>query len=323
MPRRPIGGSTPISSRPRVAKRKVDAAAERVASRPVVPRNGLRGQPGLFDERPTWTPPMLATLRAVAPSGPQWAHEIKWDGYRMVAIIEQGSVSLYSRRGLDWADRMPGLVEALGSLEVRSAVIDGEVVIMDEDGMPDFSALQADLAAGQAPTATFIAFDLLHLDGEDFRDRPLDERRAALFDITGEDTEALQISREVPGDGPAALEAAHRMGLEGIVSKRRDSRYRSGRALSWIKTKCMLTEHFAVIGAEPTRGPVRSLRLARLVEGRLVPCGSAGAGLSEQDGKRIRAVLDAGGVIVAEVEYGELTTLGELRHPVVRDWHQG
>ncbi len=113
------------------------------------------------------------------------------------------------------------------------------------------------------------------------------------------------------------------MGLEGIVSKRRDSRYRSGRALSWIKTKCMLTEHFAVIGTEPTRGPVRSLRLARLVEGRLVPCGSAGAGLSEQDGKRIRAVLDAGGVIVAEVEYGELTTLGELRHPVVRDWHQG
>jgi bifunctional non-homologous end joining protein LigD len=185
MSRRPVGGS-----RARVARREVDAASERVTSRPIVPRKSERGQAGLFDERPKWTPPMLATLRAVAPSGPQWIHEIKWDGYRMVAIIEQGSVSLYSRRGLDWADRMPGLVEALGSLEVRSAVIDGEVVIMDEDGMPDFSALQADLAAGQAPTATFIAFDLLHLDGEDFRDRPLDERRAALLNVFGEASEA-------------------------------------------------------------------------------------------------------------------------------------
>jgi bifunctional non-homologous end joining protein LigD len=218
---------------------------------------------------------------------------------------------------------MPGIVEALGGLEVHSAVIDGEAVVMDEDGMPDFSALHADLAAGHAPTATFIAFDLLHLDGEDYRDRPLDERRAALFDIMGEDSEALQFSREVPGDGPTALEAARRMGLEGIVSKRRASRYRSGRALSWIKVKCVATEHFAVIGAEPTRGPVRSLKLARLVDGKLVPCGSAGSGLSDQDGKRIRAVIDAGGVIVAEVEYRELTPSGELHHPVVRDWHQG
>jgi hypothetical protein len=100
---------------------------------------------------------MLATLRAVAPSGPQWAHEIKWDGYRMVAIIEQGRVSLYLRRGLDWAGRMPGIVEALGKLDVRSAVIDGEAVIIDEDGMPDFSPIHADLAAGHAPSATFIA----------------------------------------------------------------------------------------------------------------------------------------------------------------------
>jgi bifunctional non-homologous end joining protein LigD len=266
---------------------------------------------------------MLATLRAEAPSGPQWTHEIKWDGYRMVAIIEHSRVNLYSRRGLDWADRMPGIVEALAKLDVRSAVIDGEVVIMDEDGMPDFSAIQADLAAGDAPSATLVAFDLLHLDGEDLRDRPLEERRAALFDLLGEDTEALQFSREVSRDGPAALEAVRRMGLEGIVSKRRDSRYRSGRALSWIKVKCVVTEHFAVIGTEPTRGPVRSLKLARLVEGKLVPCGSAGSGISEQDGKRIRAVLDAGGVIVAEVEYRELTSTGELRDPVVRDWHQG
>jgi hypothetical protein len=86
--RRPVGGSTrPKSSRPRIASRKVDAAAERVTSRPIVPRKSERGQAGLFDERPKWTPPMLATPRAVAPSGPQWMHEIKWDGYRMVAII--------------------------------------------------------------------------------------------------------------------------------------------------------------------------------------------------------------------------------------------
>jgi bifunctional non-homologous end joining protein LigD len=323
MSRRPVGGSTPKSKSPRVARRKVDAAAERVTSRPVALRKGQRGQAGLFDERPAWRPPMLATLRAVAPSGTQWAHEIKWDGYRIIAIVEQGRVSLFSRNGLNWADRMPGIAEALGALNVRSVVIDGEAVIMDENGIPDPFTIHAELAAGRAPSATFIAFDLLHLDGEDFWDRPLDDRRAALLDVIGEDSEALQFSHEVPGDGPAALEAVRQMGLEGIVSKRRDSRYRSGRALSWIKTKCTLTEHFAVIGAEPTRGPVSSLKLARLVEGKLVPCGSAGSGISEQDGRRIRAALDDGGVIVAEVEYRELTSVGELRHPVVRDWHQG
>jgi bifunctional non-homologous end joining protein LigD len=225
----------------REISRKADAP-ERLVSRPIVPRKATRTQAGLFDERATWTPPMLATPRAIAPSGPQWAHEIKWDGYRIVAVVDHGNVRLYSRRGLDWSARMPAIVQALGMLVVRSAVIDGEAVIADDAGIPDFFAIRAAIGAGHAPAAAFIAFDLMHLDGEDFRDRPLDDRRAALFDVIGQDSEALQFSREIPGEGPAAFEAACRMGLGGIVSKRRDSRYRSGHSLSWIKTKCTLTD---------------------------------------------------------------------------------
>jgi bifunctional non-homologous end joining protein LigD len=114
------------------------------------------------------------------------------------------------------------------------------------------------------------------------------------------------------------LRAARDKGLEGIVSKRRSSAYRSGRVDSWRKTKCTMTDHFAVIGVDPPRGPVRSIKLARLDDGELAPCGSAGSGLSEADGRELRSARDAGRSILVEIEYRDFTPAGELRHPVLR-----
>jgi bifunctional non-homologous end joining protein LigD len=284
-----------------------------------VSRADLR-QAGLFDERPTWIAPCIPTLMKSAPSGSDWLHEIKHDGYRTVAVIEHGHVSLFTRRGHDWSSRMPGIAEALAALNVRSAVIDGEAIVADVNGISDFFALHAALAQNSAPHAALIAFDIVHLDGEDLRGRELEDRRAILADVLRKPGHWLQISEAIEGDGPKIWRTAAKLGLEGIVSKRRGSPYISGRSTTWRKTKCTITEQFAVLGFDPRR---RSLRLARLSEDDLVPCGLAGSGLSETNVRRIRIALDMGRPVLAEIEYRGLTPAGELRHPVIRRWYAG
>jgi bifunctional non-homologous end joining protein LigD len=148
----------------------------------------------------------------------------------------------------------------------------------------------------------------------------LEDRRAVLADVVTKRAPWLQFSESLEGDGPQVWRAACGMGLEGIVSKRRGSRYISGKTDAWRKTKCTETDHFAVIGYD-RRG--RSLRLARLVDRDPVFCGSAGSGLSVADVRQIRDVLDAGHAIIATVEYRGFTPAGELRHPVIRGWHRG
>jgi bifunctional non-homologous end joining protein LigD len=131
-------------------------------------------------QKPTFVPPALPTLVARSPSGDAWMHAVKHDGYRAIALVEDGRPRIFTRRGHDYTARMPGIVEALEGLPCRSAVIDGEAVILGEDGVSDFFALHAALARRHAPEAQLVAFDLLHLDGEDLRDRPIEERRAKL-----------------------------------------------------------------------------------------------------------------------------------------------
>ncbi|SEE04024.1 bifunctional non-homologous end joining protein LigD [Rhizobiales bacterium GAS191] len=309
--------------KPREIRRSTDVEVERVVSRPVVARRADRRQPSLFDVEPQWIAPALPTLVRTPPSGPEWFHELKHDGYRMVSVIGREKVSMHTRRGRDWASRLPGIVADLADLDLRSAVIDGEAVMPGEDGISDFSLIHAALARGEALGAVLIAFDLMHLDGEDLRQTPLEERRAILQALLRRGQPlGVYFSEAVVGDGPAALRAACEIGLEGIVSKRRSSLYRSGKVDSWRKTKCTTTEQFAVIGAEPRWGAVQSLRLARLT-GELVPCGWAASGLSESAGRKLRIALDAGTPVVAEIEHRGLTSAGELRHPVVRSWHAG
>jgi bifunctional non-homologous end joining protein LigD len=256
----------------------------------------------------------------MAPSGSHWLHEIKHDGYRVVCVVDRGAVRIFTRRGHDWAERMPGIVKVLEGLGVSSAVIDGESIMTNEDGVSDFFALHSALARRQAPHATFMAFDLLHLDGEDLRGREPEERRAILADVINRPTPALQISDAVEGDGTRVLEAAREMGLEGIVSKRKGSKYVSGKAKAWRKTKCSHFDHFGVLGCDWRR---RSLRLARLDEGELVPCGFVGSGLSATDARRIKVAIDVGQAVVAEVEYRGTTPAGELRHALLKRWQAG
>jgi bifunctional non-homologous end joining protein LigD len=316
-------GETTLGKPPRKSraiKRASDTKPERVASRAVVPRPADPRQASLFDLPPTWIAPCVPKLVRTAPSGPEWLHEIKHDGYRTIAVIDHGKVSLFTRRGQDWSARMPSIAQALAGLKVRSAVIDGEAIVAGTEGVSDFFALHAALAQKSAPHAALIAFDIMHLDGEDLRGCELEERRAILSGVLRKPAPWLQLSETIEGDGPKVWRAAAKMGLEGIVSKRRGSRYISGRSDSWRKTKCTITEHFAVLGFDPRR---RSLRLARLSESGLLPCGSAGSGLSDADVRRIRAALDMGRPVIAEVDYRGLTPAGELRHPVIRGWHAG
>ena len=255
-----------------------------------------------------------------APTGLNWLHEIKHDGYRTICVIDQGSISIYTRRGHNWADRFPSIARALSALKVRSAVIDGEAIVIGEDGLSDFFTLHAALARKNAPRALLVAFDLLHLDGEDMRGREREDRRAVLEAVVRKRAPWIQFSESIEGNGSEVWRRACSMGLEGIISKRRGSRYFSGKTDAWRKTKCTLTDHFAVMSADPTG---RSLRLSRFLDRALVPCGSAGSGLSDSDARQIRAALDSKQAVIVTVEYRGFTPAGELRHPVIRSWHRG
>jgi bifunctional non-homologous end joining protein LigD len=203
-------------------------------------------------------------------------------------------------------------------------VIDGEAVIVGADGVSDFFALHAAMARGAAPEAVLFAFDLLHLDGEDLRARPLAQRRALLAELLVGAGDHVHLSEHHVGEGPALLKAACDMGLEGIVAKRRDAPYGSGYVDSWRKVKCTTTEAFAVTGYDPAgRKGVRALKVSTLRGEELVPCGWVGSGLAGDTCQAIRSALDAGQHVVIDVEFRGWTPAGELRHAVFKGWHEG
>jgi bifunctional non-homologous end joining protein LigD len=180
--------------------------------------------------------PCLPIVSDEIPVGPAWIHELKWDGYRMIACHGTGPPRLWSRTAHDWASSFPQIIEALGQLPVESVTLDGEAVCLREDGRPDFNRLRTKRGCAEA---RFIAFDLLELDGQDLRGLTLHERRAMLKGLLMGGPEALWYSIEVEGkNGPSLFRHACRVGTEGIVSKRRDMPYRSGRFHWWRKIKC-------------------------------------------------------------------------------------
>jgi bifunctional non-homologous end joining protein LigD len=168
-----------------------------------------------------------------APSGSAWVHEIKHDGYRLVARRDGNRVRLYTRRGYDWSAEYPWIVEALRSLRVRSIIVDGEAVWVGKDGRSDFDKLHSRAHDQQV---FLYAFDLLELNGEDYRQHPLEKRKAKLEKMLAR-TQGMRFSEHLDEDGETMFQHACKMGLEGIVSKRRDFPYRSGRTKSWVKTK--------------------------------------------------------------------------------------
>jgi len=184
---------------------------------------------------PVGLKPQLATLATAAPAGPEWLHEIKYDGYRLFARIEHGETRLITRSGLDWTAKFPELAHAFGQLPVDTALIDGELVHLASDGTTSFSGLQDAIASGKTGALHFFAFDLLHHDGWDLTGASLEDRKAALAEfITPQAAGILRYSDHQEGQGPAVLRQASSLGLEGIVSKRRDAPYRAGRGGSWL-----------------------------------------------------------------------------------------
>ena len=165
----------------RPTKRKTDAPRDAVADRATIAKPADPRQAGLFDAPlPKWIRPCLPTLVDRPPIGPQWVHEIKWDGYRVSVYVADGKATVRTRKGLDWTSRFPAIAAAAERLPVRSAVIDGEAVILDEKGRSSFAELQADLTKHGSQRAVLYAFDLLFLDGEVLWKKPLEERRDAL-----------------------------------------------------------------------------------------------------------------------------------------------
>ena len=167
------------------------------------------------------------------PSGPLWVHEIKHDGYRLMVRRDGARVRCFTRNGHDWADRFPAIVDAASRIKAQSFLIDGEAMIARDDGTPDFRALRS-----RGREAMLVAFDLLQHDGADLRDLPLIERKQRLARLLGRGKRpAIQYSEHLTGDGSTVFDHVCRMGLEGIVSKRVDSRYRSGPSKVWVKSK--------------------------------------------------------------------------------------
>jgi bifunctional non-homologous end joining protein LigD len=207
--------------------------------------------------------PQLATAVDHPPPRAGWIHEVKHDGYRTLLIIERRKARAYTRNGFDWTDRYPGIINAALKFDCRSAIIDGEIIIQDNNGVSDFDALKSAIR-WHPQSLIFCAFDLLHLNGKDFRECPLLERKAKLKELVPSEHPFL-FSEEFTGDAKAFFQACADHQLEGIVSKLASSKYRSGRSKTWLKTKCFTESSFIIIGTardRKTKAPLALLAQA-------------------------------------------------------------
>jgi len=253
---------------------------------------------------PAFVPPALATLVEKVPSGDRWIHEIKFDGYRIQARLDRGKIKLLTRKGLDWTKKFPTVAAAVAKLPAMAALIDGELVSEDKDGISRFSLLQQDLKESRHDRMVLYAFDLLHLDGHDLRPLPLTARKAALEKLLGKRREALRFSESLTEPGPSLFDHACAMGLEGIVSKLAEAPYRSGRGHEWLKAKCSDRQEFVVAGFAPSSADARAvgaLVLGVYDHGKLRYAGRTGTGFTRD---------------TAHALYRRLATLRQKNSPI-------
>lgn len=297
---------------------------------------------------PRFIEPSLATAVDKAPSGEDWGHEIKYDGYRLQVRIENGRAVLLTRQGLDWTERFPAIAKTVVNLPVKSALIDAEVVVHTEGGVASFTALVETLKTGKGDLVLYM-FDLLYLDGYDLRAAPLRERKAALAKVVaayGRDSR-LRFSEHLTGDGETIFQHAGRLGLEGVVSKKLSAPYQSGRVTTWLKRKWAHRDSFVVAGYMPStvaKNAIGALVLGEYSGGKLVPSGHVGSGFSAAVAGELWRKLDplrtktpplkdetavAKGakfvepVLVAEIEYRSRTGSDIIRHATFRDLIEG
>jgi bifunctional non-homologous end joining protein LigD len=292
---------------------------------------------------PGFIAPCDPTLRERVPEGAQWLHEIKIDGYRAQVHIHAGRVRVYSRSGYNWTAQFHRIAKAAEALRNRDLIIDGEATVLGKTGLPDFQALRRELARKDSGPLTYLAFDLLYLNGYDLRGAPLVDRKRALEEVLARAPSTLTAAEYFDdGHGETILRHACRLGLEGIVSKRRDAPYRSGRQESWIKLKCTKSDTFPIVafveklGARPRR--IASLYLGRHEGDRLVYAGKARSGYTHEIARELRERLDplivkksplaepvkkpkatwVEPLVDAEIEYGGITDDGLLREAVFK-----
>ncbi|MEI9406987.1 DNA ligase D [Mesorhizobium argentiipisi] len=282
------------------------------------------------------------TLVERAPADADWLHEIKYDGYRTELVIEGGQARAFTRRGYDWSHRYKRILQTAANLPIKSAILDGEAVVLGKTGLPDFQALERELGNPNSSKIIFFAFDLLHLNGRDLRAQPLIERKAALQTLLQESAPTLTYAEHLELGGKDVYDHACRMGLEGIVSKRADSPYRSGIQASWLKVKCIKSDTFPIVafveklGAQPRR--IASLYIGRWEGDRLLYAGKAQSGYTMEAARRVRERLDPLIVsksplsepikkpkatwvrpeVLAEVQFSGVTDRGILREVVFK-----
>lgn len=245
---------------------------------------------------PDFVAPCLASLCKAPPHGPLWLHEIKFDGYRIQARLENGDVRLLTRNGLDWTGRFAHIAKALGKLNVKSALLDGEVVVEDDAGRSSFEKLVGELKAGRSAAMTLYLFDLLHLDGTDTRALPLADRKSLLEAAIAPlpKSGAIRFSQHIESEGPAMLAHVCKLGLEGIVSKRADKPYRSGRGADWLKSKCLQSDEFVIGGYLPhaaLKEAIGSLLLGYFDGRTFVYAGRVGTGFTQRMASDLWAIL--------------------------------
>ncbi len=241
--------------------------------------------------------PSLASPCDQPPSGPKWIHEIKHDGYRIQARIDGRAVRLLTRKALDWTDRFRGIAGALRELGLGSALIDGEIVVEDGAGLTSLNDLQADLKAGRQDRFRFFAFDLLYCEGFDLTGAALEDRKAILERLLAALPPAspIRYSEHLETDGPTVLAHSCRLGLEGIISKRRDLPHRPGRGDHWLKAKCRQSQEFVILGYVASAAASRSvgaLLLGYRAGGKLAYAGRVGTGWSAERAQSLWAALE-------------------------------
>lgn len=298
-PTRPVQKTPANHSRLAVNRKKKPARAKAAQDETTDRKALLKDAPK--EKLPGFLSPELAMSVAEPPEGEAWLHELKLDGYRIqIHIDEKGGkrhARLFTRRGLDWTHRMTAVAEAATELPVKAAILDGEVVVLNEHGGTSFADLQAAFDEGARHPLTYFAFDLLHLDGHNLRVLPLEQRKAMLEAILRDagDEGALRYSSHIRNHGGDMFLRACEMGAEGVVSKLANAPWRSERSRDWVKSKCVLQQEFVVGGFTPySRGgeAIGSLLLGYYQDGRLVYAGRTGTGFDRKMRALLRRRLD-------------------------------